>query len=94
MTIVEGAGRFEARKDEATTARNKALTMASAVQLHSYARQLQIEGKQAEAFVSSSATTPRKILISGIVRRTGLNRGCSSAQGDFSNAAKEMNTAA
>ena len=38
------------RKDEATTARNKALTMANAVQLHGYARQLQIGGKQAEAF--------------------------------------------
>ena len=38
------------RKDEATTSRNKALAMANAVQLHSYARQLQIGGKQAEAF--------------------------------------------
>ena len=38
------------RKEEATAARNKALTMANAVQLHGYARQLQTSGKQAEAF--------------------------------------------
>ena len=38
------------RKDEATTARNKALTMANAIQLHGYGRQLQIDGKQSEAF--------------------------------------------
>ena len=34
------------RKEEATTARDKALTMANAIQLHSYARQMQIDGKQ------------------------------------------------
>ena len=38
------------RKDEATTARNKALTMANAIQIHSYARQLQMAARQTEAF--------------------------------------------
>ena len=38
------------RKDEATTARDKALTMANAIQMHGYARQMQIDGKQTRGF--------------------------------------------
>src|SRR5262245_19494518 len=38
------------RKDEATVARNKALGMGTAIQLHVYGRQLQTQGKQNEAF--------------------------------------------
>jgi tetratricopeptide (TPR) repeat protein len=78
------------RKDEATTARNKALTMANAIQLHGYARQLQINGKQAEAFAifrDNAKKNPDQWIV-----HAGLAR-MYSAQGDFANAAKEMNAA-
>jgi len=78
------------RKDEATTARNKALTMANAIQLHSYARQLQNEGKQAEAFAifrDNAKKNPDQWIV-----HVGLSR-MYSAQGDFTNAVKEMNVA-
>jgi len=79
------------RKDEATTSRNKALAMANAVQLHSYARQLQIGGKQAEAFAifrDNAKKNPDQWIV-----HVGLSR-MYSAQGDFPNAVKEMNAAA
>ncbi len=79
------------RKDEASTARNKALTMANAIQMHSYARQMQIDGKADEAFVIYRENA-RKYPDQWIVH-VGLSR-MYSAQGDFANAAKEMNTAA
>jgi len=78
------------RKDEATTARNKALTMANAVQLHTYARQLQNGGKQAEAFAvfrDNAKKNPDQWIV-----HVGLSR-MYSAQGDFNNAVKEMNVA-
>ena len=78
------------RKDEATTARNKALTMANAIQMHSYARQLQIDGKADEAFAifrDNAKKNPDQWII-----HVGLSR-MYSAQGDFANAAKEMNIA-
>jgi len=78
------------RKEEAITVRNKALTMASAVQLHSYARQLQTEGKQAEAFAifkENAKKNPDQWVV-----HVGLSR-MYSAQGDFASAVKEMNTA-
>lgn len=78
------------RKDEATTARNKALSMANAIQLHSYARQLQIDGKQNEAFAifrDNAKKNPDQWIV-----HVGLSR-MYSAQGDFANAAKEMNVA-
>ena len=78
------------RKDEATTSRNKALTMANAVQLHGYARQLQIDGKQAEAFAifkENAKKNPDKWVV-----HVGMSRMYSS-QGDFPNAVKEMNEA-
>jgi hypothetical protein len=78
------------RKDEATTARNKALAMANAIQLHGYARQLQIDGKQTEAFAifrDNAKKNPDQWIV-----HVGLSR-MYSAQGDFANAAKEMNVA-
>jgi tetratricopeptide (TPR) repeat protein len=78
------------RKDEGTTARNKALTMANAVQLHSYARQLQIGGKQDEAFAifkENAKKNPDQWVV-----HVGMSR-MYSAQGDFPNAVKEMNVA-
>ena len=78
------------RKDEATTARNKALAMANAIQLHTYARQLQNAGKQAEAFAvfkENAKKNPDQWVV-----HVGLSR-MYSAQGDFTSAAKEMSTA-
>ena len=78
------------RKEEAATARNKALTMANAIQMHSYARQMQIDGKQAEAFAiyrDNAKKNPDQWIV-----HVGLSR-MYSAQGDFANAAKEMNAA-
>ena len=78
------------RKDEANAARNKALTKANAIQLHTYARQLQNEGKQAEAFTifrDNAKKNPDQWIV-----HVGFSR-MYSAQGDFANATKEMNTA-
>jgi tetratricopeptide (TPR) repeat protein len=78
------------RKDEATTVRDKALSMANAIQLHGYARQLQIAGKQSEAFAifrDNAKKNPDQWIV-----HVGLSR-MYSAQGDFANAAKEMNVA-
>ena len=78
------------RKDEAATARSKALSMANAIQLHGYARQLQIDGKQSEAFAiyrDNAKKNPDQWIV-----HVGLSR-MYSAQGDFTNAAKEMNLA-
>ena len=78
------------RKQEATTARDKALSMANAIQMHSYARQMQIDGKQAEAFAiyrDNAKKNPDQWIV-----HVGLSR-MYSAQGDFANAAKEMNAA-
>jgi hypothetical protein len=78
------------RKDDATTARNKALSMANAIQMHGYGRQLQIDGKQSEALAiyrDNAKKNPDQWII-----HVGLSR-MYSAQGDFANAAKEMNIA-
>jgi tetratricopeptide (TPR) repeat protein len=78
------------RKDDATTARNKALSMANAIQMHGYGRQLQTEGKPTEAFAiyrDNAKKNPDQWII-----HVGLSR-MYSAQGDFANAAKEMNIA-
>jgi predicted Zn-dependent protease len=77
-------------KEEASTARNKALAMANAVQMHTYARQLQNDGKQAEAFAifkDNAKKNPDQWVV-----HVGLSR-MYSAQGDFASAAKEMTTA-
>ena len=67
------------------------MTMADAIQMHSYARQLQIGGKADEAFAiyrENARKNPDQWIV-----HVGLSR-MYSAQGDFANAAKEMNTAA
>ena len=78
------------RKDEANGAKNKALAKANALQLHTYARQLQSEGKQAEAFAifkENAKKNPDQWVV-----HVGLSR-MYSAQGDFTSAAREMSTA-
>jgi hypothetical protein len=78
------------KKDEANATRNKALAKANALQLHTYARQLQNEGKQAEAFTifrDNAKKNPDQWIV-----HVGLSR-MYSGQGDFANASKEMNTA-
>jgi tetratricopeptide (TPR) repeat protein len=78
------------KKDDASTARSKALTMANALQLHGYARQLMGQGKQAEAFQifqQNAKKNPDQWVV-----HVGLSR-MYSAQGDFAKAAQEMTTA-
>lgn len=78
------------KKDDASQARSKALTMANALQLHGYARQLMGQGKQAEAFQvfqQNAKKNPDQWVV-----HVGLSR-MYSAQGDFAKAAQEMNTA-
>ena len=84
--ILEALG----KKDEAKAALNKALDKASPLQMHLYARQLQGEKRQDEAFVifrSNAKKYPNEWFV-----HSGLGRIYSS-QGDFDNAAKEMKIA-
>jgi len=78
------------KKAEATTARNNALTKANPLQTHLYGRQLQAQGKQAEAFEifrANAKKNPNEWFV-----HSGLARiYCGS--GDFANAAKEMKIA-
>jgi len=78
------------RKDEAATAKNKALAVANAVQLHSYGRQLQIQGKQDEAF-----TVFRANMKKDPNHWTAHNEAArlAVAKGDFDTAVKEMKLA-
>lgn len=78
------------RKDEAATYRAKALDEGSALQLYFYARQLQGEKKQEEAF-SMFRANYRKF-PDYWTSHVGMARVYSS-QGDFDNAVKEMQTA-
>jgi len=81
--ILEALG----RKEDAAAFHNKALEKASAVQLYSYARQLQVEKKQDEALAlyrSSARKFPEDW-----TSHLGLAR-VHSAQGDFDGAVKEM----
>ena len=64
--------------------------MANAIQLHTYARQLQMDGKATEAF-AIFRDNAKKNPDSWIVH-VGLSR-MYSAQGDYANAAREMNMA-
>ena len=78
------------RKQDATATRDKALAKATPLQLHLYARQLQGQRKQDEAFAifrSNYKKYPSEWFV-----HTGMAR-IYSAQGDFDNAAKEMRTA-
>ena len=84
--ILEAMG----KKDEAKAVLNQALDKASPLQMHLYARQLQGEKRQDEAFVifrSNAKKYPNEWFV-----HSGLGRIYSS-QGDFDNAAKEMKIA-
>jgi DUF2911 family protein len=78
------------RKDDATVARNKALGMASITQLHTYGRQLQLAGKQDEAFAvfrSNIKKDPNHWLVRTEAARLAV------AKGDYDGATKEMKLA-
>jgi tetratricopeptide (TPR) repeat protein len=78
------------REDEADKTLTAALAKANAVQMHSYARQLQIDGQAEKAF-SIYRENAKKNPNSWIVH-VGLGR-MYSAQGDYPSAAKEMRIA-
>lgn len=78
------------RKEEAAAARNKALAMASVLQLHVYGRQLQIEGKQEQAFEvfrTNIKKNPNHWSTHNEAARIAV------AKGDFDTAVKEMKLA-
>ncbi len=78
------------KKDEADKTLNTALAKASALQMHSYARQLQIDGQSDKAFAvykENAKKNPNDWIV-----HMGLGR-MYSAQGDYANAAKEMRVA-
>ena len=78
------------RKEEATVARNKALGMASITQLHTYGRQLQLAGKQDEAFAvfrNNIKKDPNHWLVRTEAARLAV------AKGDYDGATKEMKLA-
>jgi hypothetical protein len=79
------------RKEEANAARNKALVMANAIQLHIYGRTLQQQGKQDQAFDvyrSNIKKNPNHWLAHAESARLAV------AKGDFDTAVKEMKMAA
>ena len=78
------------RKDEAATAQKKALELASPLQVHYYARQLQSEKRNEEAFAiyrENAKKHPDQWFV-----HTGLAR-MYCAQGKFDDAVKEMKVA-
>jgi tetratricopeptide (TPR) repeat protein len=78
------------RKEEATAARNKALGTASITQLHTYGRQLQLAGKQDEAFAvfrNNIKKDPNHWLVRTEAARLAV------AKGDYDGATKEMKLA-
>ena len=78
------------RKDEAAIAQKKALDMASPLQIHLYARQLQAEKRSDEAFVifrENAKKHPDQWFV-----HSGLAR-MYCAQGNFDDAAREMKLA-
>jgi tetratricopeptide (TPR) repeat protein len=78
------------RKDDSVTAHNKALEKANAVQLYGYARQLQVEKKQDEAFGIYRSTA--KKFPDYWLTHVGLAR-VYSGQGEYDKAIKEMQAA-
>jgi tetratricopeptide (TPR) repeat protein len=79
------------RKNEATAARNQALAMANPVQLHGYGRQLQVQGKQDEAF-EIFRTNIKKNPNHFLAHNESARLAC--AKGDFDTAVKEMKLSA
>ncbi len=78
------------QKEQATTFRNKALGMANGIQLYVYARGLQAEKKQDEAFAIFRSNA--KKFPNDWTSHMGMAR-IYSAQGDFDNAIKEIKLA-
>jgi len=79
------------RTNEATAARNQALAMANPVQLHGYGRQLQVQGKQDEAF-EIFRTNIKKNPNHFLAHNESARLAC--AKGDFDTAVKEMKLSA
>ena len=79
------------RKTDAATARDKALAMATAIQLHGYGRQLQTQGQQEQAFTIFQ-TNIKKNPTHWIIHNELARIACS--KGDYENAAKEMKLSA
>lgn len=79
------------RKDEATVARNKAIDIGTAIQLHGYGRQLQQQGKQEEAF-AVFRNNIKKFPDHFITHNEAARIAC--AKGDFDTAVKEMKLSA
>jgi len=78
------------RKEEADKTLAAALAKANATQMHSYARQLQIDGQNEKAFAiykENAKKNPNDWIV-----HMGLGR-MYSAQGEYANAAKEMRVA-
>lgn len=75
------------RKQEATAAREKAISLATAIQLHTYGRQLQTQGKQQEAldlFRANVKKYPNHWIAHNDASRLAV------AEGNFPTAVKEM----
>jgi hypothetical protein len=91
--LITKAGILEAlnRKNEATAARNQALPMGNALQLHAYGRQLQVQGKQDEAFEIFRINI-KKNPNHWMAHNESARLAC--AKGDFDTAVKEMKLAA
>ena len=79
------------KKDEAQAFRAKALESANAIQLHSYARQLQFQGQKDQA-LELFRTNVKKFPNEWITHSDAARLAC--AKGDFDNAVKEMRVAA
>ena len=84
--ILEAMG----KNDEAKVVRAKALDNANAIQLHSYARQLQIQGKQDEA-LDLFRTNVKRYPNEWISHSDAARLAC--AKGDYDGAVKEMKLA-
>jgi tetratricopeptide (TPR) repeat protein len=78
------------RSDEATTARNKALSMATAPQLYGYARQLQRQKQQEQAF--AVYRTMEKKYPDSWLTYAGMGR-VYCGQGDYDKASAQMKLA-
>ena len=78
-------------KNEALTVRAQALEIANAIQIHSYARQLQFQGHQDQA-LELFRTNVKKYPKEWITHSDAARLSC--AQGDYDNAVKEMKIAA
>jgi hypothetical protein len=79
------------RTNEATAARSQALAMANPVQLHGYGRQLQVQGKQDEAF-DIFRTNIKKNPSHWLAHNESARLAC--AKGDFDAAVMEMKLSA